>query len=107
MKTGARLKIGPVALLVVLALLTFLVVQRKHLTAEETAGGDGPVGRRRPGWPGPRGVFSPPSRTSGAASAGNHVRRSGCPGNSTAQPMSMGLALPARLRGTLAGLRSP
>jgi hypothetical protein len=31
-----RLKIGPVALLGLLALLTLLVVKRQHLTAEET-----------------------------------------------------------------------
>jgi hypothetical protein len=37
MKRGTRLKIGPVALLVLLALLTLLVVKRKHLTAEEAA----------------------------------------------------------------------
>jgi hypothetical protein len=35
MKKVTRLKIGPVALLVLLALLTLLVVKRKHLTAEE------------------------------------------------------------------------
>jgi hypothetical protein len=35
MKKEARFKIGPVALLVLLALLTILVVKRKHLTAEE------------------------------------------------------------------------
>src|SRR5262245_18911246 len=35
MKTGTRLKIGPVALLVFLALLTLLVVKRQHLTTEE------------------------------------------------------------------------
>ena len=35
MGKGARLKIGPVAVLVLLALLTLLVVKRKHLTAEE------------------------------------------------------------------------
>jgi hypothetical protein len=33
-----RLKIGPVALLVVLALLTLLVVKRKGVTAEEAEG---------------------------------------------------------------------
>ena len=37
MKKGTRLKIGPVALLVLLALLTLLVVKRQHLTAEEAA----------------------------------------------------------------------
>jgi len=35
MKKGTRLKIGPVAVLVLLALLTLLVVKRRHLTAEE------------------------------------------------------------------------
>jgi hypothetical protein len=35
MKKGTRLKIGPVALLVLLALLTLLVVKRKDLTPEE------------------------------------------------------------------------
>ena len=35
MKKETRLKIGPVALLLLLALLTLLVVKRKHLTAEE------------------------------------------------------------------------
>ena len=35
MKKGTRLKIGPVALLVLLALLTLLVVKRKDFTAEE------------------------------------------------------------------------
>ena len=35
MKKVTRLKIGPVALLVLLALLTLLVVKRKNLTAEE------------------------------------------------------------------------
>jgi hypothetical protein len=35
MKKVTRLKIGPVALLVLLALLTLLVVKRKHLTAEK------------------------------------------------------------------------
>jgi hypothetical protein len=35
MGKGTRLKIGPVAVLVLLALLTLLVVKRKHLTAEE------------------------------------------------------------------------
>jgi hypothetical protein len=39
MKKGTRLMIGPVAVLVVLALLTVLVVKRQHLTAEE-AGAD-------------------------------------------------------------------
>ena len=37
MGKGARLKIGPVAVLVLLALLTLLVVKRRHLTAEEAA----------------------------------------------------------------------
>ena len=37
MKKVTRLKIGPVALLVLLVLLTLLVVKRKHLTAEEAA----------------------------------------------------------------------
>ena len=37
MGKGARLKIGPVAGLVLLALLTLLVVKRRHLTAEEAA----------------------------------------------------------------------
>jgi hypothetical protein len=37
MKRGTRRKIGPVALLVLLALLTLLVVKRKHVTAEEAA----------------------------------------------------------------------
>ena len=37
MKTETRLKIGSVVVLVLLALLTFLVVKRKHLTAEEAA----------------------------------------------------------------------
>jgi hypothetical protein len=37
MGKGTRLKIGPVALLVLLALLTLLVVKRRHLTAEEAA----------------------------------------------------------------------
>jgi WD40 repeat protein len=40
MKKGTRLMIGPVAVLVVLALLTVLVVKRQHLTAEE-AGAEG------------------------------------------------------------------
>ena len=35
MGKGTRLKIGPVAVLVLLALLTLLVVKRRHLTAEE------------------------------------------------------------------------
>jgi hypothetical protein len=35
MEKLTRLEIGPVALLVLLALLTLLVVKRKHLTAEE------------------------------------------------------------------------
>jgi hypothetical protein len=35
MKKVTRLKIGPVTLLVLLALLTLLVVKRQHLTAEE------------------------------------------------------------------------
>ena len=35
MKKVTRLKIGPVALLVLLALLTLLVVKRKYLTADE------------------------------------------------------------------------
>jgi hypothetical protein len=35
MKQVIRLKIGPVALLVLLALLTLLVVKRRYLTAEE------------------------------------------------------------------------
>ena len=38
MKKGTRLKIGPVALLVLLAVLTLLVVKRKQLTAEEAVG---------------------------------------------------------------------
>jgi hypothetical protein len=38
MKNGTRLKVGPIALLVLLALLTLLVVKRKHLTAEEAEG---------------------------------------------------------------------
>jgi hypothetical protein len=38
MKKVTRRKIGPVALLVLLALLTLLVVKRKHLTAEEAEG---------------------------------------------------------------------
>jgi hypothetical protein len=37
MEKGTRLKIGPVAVLVLLALLTLLVVKRRHLTAEEAA----------------------------------------------------------------------
>ena len=37
MKKVTQLKIGPVALLVLLVLLTLLVVKRKHLTAEEAA----------------------------------------------------------------------
>jgi hypothetical protein len=37
MAKGTRLKIGPVAVLVLLALLTLLVVKRRHLTAEEAA----------------------------------------------------------------------
>jgi hypothetical protein len=37
MGKGTRLKIGPVAGLVLLALLTLLVVKRRHLTAEEAA----------------------------------------------------------------------
>jgi hypothetical protein len=37
MGKGTRFKIGPVALLVLLALLTLLVVKRRHLTAEEAA----------------------------------------------------------------------
>jgi hypothetical protein len=37
MGKGTRLKIGPVAVLVLLALLTLLVVKRRHLTAEEAA----------------------------------------------------------------------
>jgi hypothetical protein len=36
MKKVTRLKMGPVALLLLLALLTLLVVKRKHLTAEES-----------------------------------------------------------------------
>jgi hypothetical protein len=39
MKQLTRLKIGPVALLVLLALLTFLVVKRKHMTEEEAEAG--------------------------------------------------------------------
>jgi len=35
MKKVTRLKLGPVTLLVLLALLTLLVVKREHLTAEE------------------------------------------------------------------------
>ena len=35
MEKVTRLKIGPVALLVLLALLTFLVVKRQYLTAED------------------------------------------------------------------------
>jgi hypothetical protein len=35
MKKGTRLKITPIALLVLLLLLTLLVVKRKNLTAEE------------------------------------------------------------------------
>ena len=35
MKNVTRLKVGPIALLVLLALLTLLVVKRRHLTAEE------------------------------------------------------------------------
>ena len=35
MRTVTRLKTGPVAVLVLLALLTLLVVKRQHLTAEE------------------------------------------------------------------------
>ena len=38
MKKVTRLKIGPVALLVLLVLLTLLVVKRKQLTAEEAVG---------------------------------------------------------------------
>jgi hypothetical protein len=37
MTKGTRLKIGPFAVLVLLALLTLLAVKRKHLTAEEAA----------------------------------------------------------------------
>jgi hypothetical protein len=39
MKTGTRLKIGPVVVLVLLALLTFLVVKRQYLTAEDAEDG--------------------------------------------------------------------
>jgi hypothetical protein len=39
MKQLTRLKVGPVALLVLLALLTFLVVKRKDLTTEEAEAG--------------------------------------------------------------------
>jgi hypothetical protein len=35
MGKGTRLRIGPVAVLVLLVLLTLLVVKRRHLTAEE------------------------------------------------------------------------
>ena len=42
MKKATRLKTGPVALLVLLALLTFLVVKRRYLTAE--GAGDAAVG---------------------------------------------------------------
>ena len=35
MKNVTRFKVGPIALLVLLALLTLLVVKRRHLTAEE------------------------------------------------------------------------
>jgi hypothetical protein len=37
MKKLTQLKIGPIAVLVLLALLTVLVVKRQHLTAEESA----------------------------------------------------------------------
>jgi hypothetical protein len=37
MKKVTQLKIGPIAVLVLLALLTVLVVKRQHLTAEEAA----------------------------------------------------------------------
>jgi hypothetical protein len=39
MKNVTRLKIGPVALLVLLALLTLLVVKRRYLTAQEAEDG--------------------------------------------------------------------